>query len=222
VSTPDLETLKATHGDLHDRLPRHRGRFTADDWFVNQFVRVANRPRLLILATLTDLVGVGLVYSVVEKRGPVEGVWWAIVTGFTVGYGDSYPSTTPGRSLGAFLIVTMFVLALCLGAQITSRLIEDHDEFTHQEQVRMERKQDQILANQDRILAALAGLAAAEVPAATPVGTPRRSWVSRLSRRTWPPHQKGTSACSSASATPPSTPSSASSCSASGSSRSTS
>jgi hypothetical protein len=187
MSTPDLETLKATHGDLHDSLPRSKGRFTADDWFVNQFVKVANRPQLLILATVTDLVGVGLVYSVVEKRGPVEGIWWAIVTGFTVGYGDSYPSTTLGRALGALLIVTMFVLALCLGAQITSRLIEDHDEFTHQEQVRMEAKQDRILANQERILAALAGLAAAQVPAAVPVPVPdtrpRRTWASRLLRR---------------------------------------
>ncbi|HEY0359358.1 MAG TPA: potassium channel family protein [Mycobacteriales bacterium] len=159
MSTPGLETRTALHGDLHDRLPRHRGRFTADDWLVNQFVRVANRPRLLVLATLADLVGVGLVYSVVEERGPIEGIWWAIVTGFTVGYGDSYPSTTPGRALGAFLIVSMFVLALCLGAQITSRLIEDHDEFTHAEQVRMEAKQDRILANQDRILTDLAALA---------------------------------------------------------------
>ena len=187
MSTPDLETLKATHGDLHDSLPLSKGRFTADDWLVNQFVKVANRPQLLILATLTDLVGVGLVYSVVEKRGPVEGIWWAIVTGFTVGYGDSYPSTTVGRSLGALLIVTMFVLALCLGAQITSRLVEDHDEFTHTEQVRKEAKQDRILANHERILAALTELAAVEAPAPatapSPDAGPRPTWAARLLRR---------------------------------------
>ncbi|SDY42165.1 hypothetical protein SAMN05444365_102215 [Micromonospora pattaloongensis] len=37
----------------------------------------------------------------------------------------------------------------------TSRLIVDHDEFTHAEQVRLENKMEQVLAGQARILAAL-------------------------------------------------------------------
>ena len=47
----------------------------------------------------------------------------------------------------------MFILALCLGAQITSRLIEDADEFTHEEQEQIKallnddaRERDQMLA----------------------------------------------------------------------------
>jgi hypothetical protein len=132
-----------------------KGRFEADNWVVDQFVKIANRPRLLAIATVVDLVGCGLAYAVIEGHDVIKGLWWAVVTGFTVGYGDTFPVTPAGRVLGAFLIISMFVLALCLGAQITSRLIVDNDEFTHAEQVRMENKMDQILSHQVRILAAL-------------------------------------------------------------------
>jgi hypothetical protein len=148
------------YGNLPSRDPdkgksANKGRFTADNWIVDQFVKIANRPQLLAIATVVDLVGCGVAYAVIESHDVIKGLWWAVVTGFTVGYGDTFPETTAGRGLGAFLIISMFVLALCLGAQITSRLIEDHDEFTHAEQVRMEDKMDRILASQARILNAL-------------------------------------------------------------------
>jgi hypothetical protein len=148
------------YGNLPSRDPdggtaAAKGRFTADNWVVDQFVKIANRPQLLAVATVVDLVGCGVAYAVIESHDVIKGLWWAVVTGFTVGYGDTFPETTAGRGLGAFLIISMFVLALCLGAQITSRLIVDHDEFTHAEQLRMEEKMDRILANQARILTAL-------------------------------------------------------------------
>ncbi len=102
---------------------------------VGAFVmRVINRPFLLAAITAVNLVACGLLYAVLEHKGPIEGTWWAIVTGFTVGYGDQYPTTTPGRGVGAYLIVSMFILALCLGAQITAKLVVDRDAFTHEEQ----------------------------------------------------------------------------------------
>lgn len=116
------------------------GRWRIDDQAMNFVVRTANKPRLLIAATAGFLVIAGILYAILEHKGPVEGVWWAVVTGFTVGYGDQYPTTTPGRFLGAALIVSMFVLALCLGAQITARLIEDRDVFTNSEQEHMKQQ----------------------------------------------------------------------------------
>lgn len=114
---------------------RETGRFLFDDRLIDVAVGIANRPRLLTLLTFGAVTTAGLTYSLIEKGVSwTEGIWWAVVTGFTVGYGDFFPTSSAGRVLGSTLIVTMFVLALCLGAQITSRLIEDHDEFTHAEQ----------------------------------------------------------------------------------------
>ena len=123
-------------------------------WALDRLVQIANQPRLLVLATVVNLVGCGLAYAVLEDVGPVSGVWWAIVTGFTVGYGDFYPDSTAGRGVGAYLIVSMFVLALCLGANITARLIRDEDEWSHAEQ-------EAVKASQARIEATLARLEAA-------------------------------------------------------------
>ncbi|MEI8081646.1 MAG: potassium channel family protein [Actinomycetes bacterium] len=115
----------------------HEGRFAFDDIIMNWFSRMANSGAGLLAAVTVVLVICGVCYSFLEEKTPVEGVWWAIVTGFTVGYGDQYPATTPGRGLGAILIVCMFILALCLGARITQRVIQDRNAFTDEEQEKM-------------------------------------------------------------------------------------
>lgn len=140
MTTPpiDRRTLARIPGDQQANYlrtgVRETGRFLFDDKLIDLFVAIANRPRFLTLLTVTTVTGSGLAYAGLEDVHWSEGIWWAVVTGFTVGYGDFYPTSSTGRLLGSFLIVMMFALALCLGAQITSRLIEDHDEFTHEEQ----------------------------------------------------------------------------------------
>lgn len=102
---------------------------------------LAERPKWLAYAIGIDVVLCGIIYALLEDKGPIQGIWWAIVTGSTVGYGDFYPATTAGRGVGAFLIITMWWLTILAGAQVTARLISDPDCFSDEEQKRLQWEQ---------------------------------------------------------------------------------
>jgi len=88
---------------------------------------LVNAPHLLVVAVLTIWVGCSLTYAALEDKGPVEGLWWGIVTGSTVGYGDYYPATTAGRVVGAVLIVAMLVLVPIAIGHVIANLVFDKE-----------------------------------------------------------------------------------------------
>jgi voltage-gated potassium channel len=110
---------------------------------------IANRPRLLMWSIIGDYLGCSTAYALIEDRSLLESLWWAVVTATTVGYGDQYPASAPGRFVGAFLILSMLVLTWIGTAQITARLIQDPHISTHAEQ-------EEIKAQLNRIEAMLA------------------------------------------------------------------
>lgn len=97
--------------------------------------RLVNHPWLLVVAILTAWVGCSLLYAALEDKGPVESLWWGVVTGSTVGYGDSYPSTTAGRAVAVVLIIAMLLLVPIAIGHVIAGLVLDRNQFTHTEQV---------------------------------------------------------------------------------------
>jgi hypothetical protein len=88
---------------------------------------LVNAPHLLVAFVLVIWVGCSFTYAVLEDKGPVEGLWWGIVTGSTVGYGDFYPSTTAGRAVGAVLIVSMLVFVPIAIGHVIANLVFDKE-----------------------------------------------------------------------------------------------
>lgn len=88
---------------------------------------LVNAPHLLVLAILAIWAGCSLTYAVLEGKGPIEGLWWGIVTGSTVGYGDFYPASTTGRAVGAVLIVAMLVLVPIAIGHVIANLVMDKE-----------------------------------------------------------------------------------------------
>jgi hypothetical protein len=96
--------------------------------FVTRPLRaLVNAPHLLVLLVLAIWVSCSLSYAVLEDKGPVEGLWWGIVTGSTVGYGDFYPATTAGRVIGAVLIVSMLVFVPIAIGHVIANLVFDKE-----------------------------------------------------------------------------------------------
>src|ERR1019366_7085096 len=72
---------------------------------------------LIIVAGGTSLV---LLEPQTVKGGFGDGVWWAIVTAATVGYGDIAPSTLVGRLIAVVLMLSGVGLVSTLAASITA------------------------------------------------------------------------------------------------------
>jgi len=92
------------------------------------------RQFLWILFFITFLVfGCAIVVWRLEQHGSgslviktfLDGIWWAVVTIATVGYGDKVPVTLAGRLVGMILIAAGFILLSLFTGIIAAVLIED-------------------------------------------------------------------------------------------------
>ena len=102
---------------------------------MNRVLRViAQRPGQACLCLLASTVVIGgALFSVIEPDADwFDGVWWAIVTLTTVGYGDYSPESFLGRWLGAFVMAggigAVAILTGLLADEIREARIHDRDE----------------------------------------------------------------------------------------------
>ncbi len=85
------------------------------------------------------LAAAGL-FALFEGRDFLDSLWWASTTATTVGYGDISPVTLPGRIVAFGLMhLVPFVIAPLLIVRLTSKIIEDQHEFSHEEQEQIKR-----------------------------------------------------------------------------------
>lgn len=90
----------------------------------------------LALIFLVTIVAGGIAYSIFEHINVLDGVWWAFVTAFTVGYGDVVPGTVAGRVIAALLMtVSVFVIVPLVTALMTKKMVVDDDAWTNEEQM---------------------------------------------------------------------------------------
>jgi polar amino acid transport system substrate-binding protein len=95
----------------------------------------------LIVVTLAMLVLIGIAMWIVEQRAKLanlgsessvvslrDGLYWAVVTMTTVGYGDKTPKTTLGRAVAALWMLGSLILVSLLSTSLVSRLTADRVE----------------------------------------------------------------------------------------------
>ena len=93
--------------------------------FFKDALAILNRNKFgqILLAFAFIIVGAGAVFAYIEDRLFIEGIWYAVVTITTVGYGDVVPITDEGRIFGTVLILFGVVFFSLVSANIAAFLI---------------------------------------------------------------------------------------------------
>ena len=89
-----------------------------------------NSLHYVTLITILLIISSGIAFSWLELRvisiqGIFQGVWWAITTVTTVGYGDLYPESHAGRILAAAVMIIGIGFVAVLTANISSYFVEN-------------------------------------------------------------------------------------------------
>jgi len=97
-------------------------------------IRTIMHQHTLSLVGLTSIttviIAAALVFAVERHTdGPIEtfgdALWWAATTITTVGYGDMYPTTSFGRGVAVFLMVTGITLFGLITANVAALFVEE-------------------------------------------------------------------------------------------------
>lgn len=83
-----------------------------------------NSLHYVTIITVFLIIASSIAFSWLEQRDLSYGLWWAITTVTTVGYGDTYPVTNMGRIFAAFVMIIGIGFVSLLTANITSYFVE--------------------------------------------------------------------------------------------------
>jgi len=93
--------------------------------------KLADKITLIVGIVAIEVVVLGAILEVLVERDAEgasirnmgDGLWWAVVTIPTVGYGDVVPITEAGQIIGVFVIMVGVVLLSVITANIASRFV---------------------------------------------------------------------------------------------------
>ncbi len=84
----------------------------------------SERPvRTMFLTLLVVILVASLIYTSVESVSYLDGLWWAIVTATTVGYGDISPETVGMRIVAVTVMFTGILTAAIVTASVAASIV---------------------------------------------------------------------------------------------------
>jgi voltage-gated potassium channel len=97
--------------------------------YLGRAIGRATTPRggAMVIATATTIatVGCGVLMTIIDKDFTTvgEGLWWAVQTVTTVGYGDQVPSGAAGKLVAALVMLFGLAFLAVVTAAITSSFV---------------------------------------------------------------------------------------------------
>jgi voltage-gated potassium channel Kch len=94
--------------------------------FMREPPSVRNAAGVIVVATAVVVVGAGVLMTAIDREEYPDigiGLWWALQTVTTVGYGDVAPTHTGGRLVGALVMLEGTAFIAIVTALITSTFV---------------------------------------------------------------------------------------------------
>jgi voltage-gated potassium channel len=111
-------------------MPSHDPRDRAVDWLDRRQQQKGLRPRYAAYIIVALWLAAVVIWGVAEHLLDRDtfptvwlGMWWALQTVTTVGYGDVVPASDAGRALASFLLLGGLALLSVVTAVITSSFV---------------------------------------------------------------------------------------------------
>lgn len=116
-------------------------------------IKIANSTHIIAGLYVCSLFVSTVLFSYFENKPLFDSLWWSCITSLTIGYGDMYPVTTAGRILGMLMghFWIFFIIPMII-ANILMNLIEDRNEFTHEEQLELFARMKRVEVKIDKVL----------------------------------------------------------------------